>query len=88
VTAQVLESVRQDPGTNQSLQAQESDPHFQVAPPLLVTPPLSLDDDGSSAQAQETTTMDPAADASLDNDQLLRQHSVTFLFQEQVLSVL
>ena len=84
----MLETVRQDPGTNQSLQAQESDPHFQVAPPLLVTSPLSLDDDGSSAQAQEAAAMDPATDASLDNNQLLCQHSVTFLFQEQVLGVL
>ncbi len=84
----MLETVRQNPGTNQSLQAQESDPHLQVAPPLLVTSPLSLDDDGSSAQAQEAAAMDPAADASLDNDQLLCQHSVTFLFQEQVLGVL
>ena len=88
VAAQVLEPVRQDPGADESLEAEESTAHFQVAFALSLSSPLALDDDGGRPEAEVAPPMDPAADAALDDDQLLGEDAVALLFQEQVLGVL
>jgi hypothetical protein len=71
VAAQVLEAMRQDSRADESLQPQESATHFQVALALGLTSPLALNDYSGAPEANVATSMNPSADATLDDDQFL-----------------
>ncbi len=71
VAAQVLEAMRQDSRTDESLQPEESASHFQVAFALGLTSPLALNDYSGAPEANVATSMNPSADATLDDDQFL-----------------
>lgn len=71
VAAQVLEAMRQNSRADESLQPQESATHFQVALALGLTSPLALNDYSGAPEANVATSMNPSADATLDDDQFL-----------------
>ena len=48
---------------------------------------MTLNNDGGAALPQEATSMDPSSYAALDDHQPLGQHTVTFLFQKEILGI-
>ena len=88
VTAQVPELMAKHAGPDQSLESHVTRAHLQVLLPAVVGPEVPLDDDGGLAHLQEPSPVVPTADAALENQNLLGQHAIPFLFKEEIMGIL
>lgn len=87
VTSQMPEPVRQYPGPDQGLEPHVTNSHPLVALPLGVATPVLLDLDRSGSHAKEASSVDPASNVLLENQDLPRKDSISLLLEEQIVRV-
>ena len=88
MTTKMTEFVTKNPGSDHGLGSHESCPHLGILPPAIVSSERLLDLDGCCPHLQEPSSVIPASDTSLKNQNLPCENSIPLLLQEQVMGIL